>query len=147
MEWTRGAFTISTDAARIDRGLVHGFLEESCWAAGISRDIMDRSIDNAMCFGVYEGAAQVGFARVISDFATVAYIADVFMVESRRGRGLGEWLMEAIVAHPRLQGLRRWMLVTRDAHGLYRKVGLSPLAHPERMMEMADPDIYRKPRP
>ncbi len=147
MEWTRGSFTISTDVSRIDRRLVHAFLEGSYWAQGIPRDVVDRSIDNALCFGVYEGAAQVGFARVISDFATFAYLADVFLIESHRGRGLAQWLMEVIVAHPRLQGLRRWMLVTRDAHGLYRKVGFSGPARPERLMEMVDPDVYRKPRP
>jgi GNAT superfamily N-acetyltransferase len=146
MEWQRDGFTISTDAARIDRELVHRFLETSYWAAGIPREVVDRSIENALCFGMYEETRQVGFARVISDFTTFAYLADVFVLESHRGRGLAQWLMEAILAHPRLQGLRRWLLVTRDAHGLYRKVGFTDLAHPERMMEIVAPGIYRKPR-
>jgi GNAT superfamily N-acetyltransferase len=146
MEWQRDGLTISTDAARIDHELVHRFLETSYWAAGIPREVVDRSIENALCFGMYEEIRQVGFARVISDFTTFAYLADVFILESHRGRGLAQWLMEAILAHPGLQGLRRWLLVTRDAHGLYRKVGFTDLAHPERMMEIVAPDIYRKPR-
>jgi len=146
MEWRREGFTISTDPERIDRDLVHAFLADSYWAGGIPRGVVDRAIEGALCFGVYADSGQVGFARVISDFATFAYVADVFIVASHRGRGLAQWLMQAILAHPRLQGLRRWMLVTRDAHGLYRKVGFRDLAHPERILEIADPDVYRKPR-
>jgi GNAT superfamily N-acetyltransferase len=145
MDWQRDALTISTDPTRIDRALVHAFLSDSYWASGIPREIVDRSIENALCFGVYEEQRQVGFARVISDFATFAYLADVFILPSHRGRGLAKWLMEAILAHPWLQGLRRWMLATRDAHGLYRQAGFTDLVHPERMMEIARPEIYRKP--
>jgi GNAT superfamily N-acetyltransferase len=146
VEWNRDSFTISTDTVRIDRALVHRFLTDSYWARGIPREIVDRSIDNALCFGIYEGESQVGFARVISDFATFAYLADVFVVESHRGRGLARWMASVIVSHPRLQGLRRWMLVTRDAHGLYRNVGFADPAHPERIMELVVADAYRNPR-
>ena len=99
-----------------------------------------------MCFGVFENAKQVGFARVIADYATYAYLADVFILESHRGKGLSKFLMECIVAHPQLQGLRRWTLATRDAHGLYAKFGFTPLQTPDRFMELHDPDVY-KPAP
>jgi GNAT superfamily N-acetyltransferase len=134
-EWRRGVFTISTDVERLDRAAIHEFLAASYWARGISRALVDRSIEGSLCFGLYDGPRQVGFARVITDSATFAYLADVYVLESHRGRGLATWLMESILAHPDLQGLRRWMLVTRDAHGLYRKVGFRDLAHPERLME------------
>ena len=137
----REGFTISTDPARIDRALVHEFLAASYWAKGIPRETVDRSIEGALCFGLYEGDRQVGFARVITDRATFAYLADVFVVDSHRGRGLAAWLMETILAHPDLQGLRRWMLLTRDAHPLYRKVGYTELAHPERVMEKVDAGV------
>jgi GNAT superfamily N-acetyltransferase len=135
-EWRRDGFTISTDRSKLDRKAIHEFLAGSYWATGIPRDVVDRSIQGAMCFGVFENGRQVGFARVITDSATFAYLADVFVVESHRGRGLAAWLMECILAHPDLQGLRRWMLLTRDAHALYRKSGFRDLAHPERVMEM-----------
>jgi GNAT superfamily N-acetyltransferase len=134
--WTRNGFTISTDRSRLDRKAIHEFLAGSYWAKGVPRAVVDRSIDNALCFGLYDGERQIGFARVITDSATFAYLADVYVVESHRGRGLAAWLMESILAHPDLQRLRRWMLVTRDAHSLYRKVGFRELAHPERIMEM-----------
>lgn len=136
-EWRRDAFTISTDRSKLDREAIHEFLAGSYWASGIPREIVDRSIEGALCFGLFENGRQIGFARVITDAATFAYLADVYVLESHRGRGLATWLMESILAHPELQGLRRWMLVTRDAHGLYRKVGFRELAHPERIMEMA----------
>ncbi len=148
MEWTRGTFTISTDPARLDRELIHGFLAGSYWARGISREIVDRSIDGALCFGLYEGpgSEQIGFARVITDRATFAYLADVFVLESHRGRGLAVWLMEVIRAHPDLQGLRRWILMTRDAQGLYRKFGFNEIEDPARCMEVVDRDVYLRPR-
>lgn len=139
IEWQRDGFTISTDRDRLDHAAIHEFLAGSYWARGISREIVDRSIDGALCFGLYNRTRQVGFARVITDSATFAYLADVYVLESHRGRGLATWLMESILAHPDLQGLRRWMLVTRDAHGLYRKVGFRDLAHPERVMERTLP--------
>ena len=143
-EWKREGFTISTDRSRLDRPAIHEFLSGSYWAKGVPRSVVDRSIDGALCFGLYDGERQVGFARVITDRATFAYLADVYVLESHRGRGLATWLMEAILAHPDLQGLRRWMLVTRDAHPLYRKLGFTELPHPERIMEMTFPGIYEK---
>jgi len=143
-EWRRERFTVSTDRSKLDRRMIHEFLAGSYWAKAIPREIVDRSIENALCFGLYEEDRQVGFARVITDRATFAYLADVFVLESHRGRGLAAWLMECILAHPDLRGLRRWMLVTRDAHPLYRKVGFRELAHPERIMEMTFPGIYER---
>ncbi len=144
MEWTRDGFTISTDPGRLDREAIHRFLAASYWAPGIPREIVDRSIENSMPFGVYEGAGQVGFARVITDRATFAYLADVFILESHRGKGLGVWLMETIRSHPQLQNLRRWALFTKDAHGLYRKVGFREIEDPPRCMEIIDRGIYAR---
>lgn len=142
-ERRRGDDRISTDPQLLDLGLIHEFLTNCYWAKGISRDLVARSIEHSLCFGVYDGSgAQVGFARVVSDFATVAYLGDVFILESRRGQGLGNWLMECIVQHPALQGLRRWILLTRDAHGLYSKFGFTPVKKPERYMELHNPDVY-----
>jgi len=137
-------FVVSTDPARLDLELIHKVLSESYWAEGIPREVVARSIENSLCFAVYEGRKQVGFARVISDFATYAYLADVFMLEAYQGRGLGTFLMECIFKHPQLQGLRRWSLVTRDAHGLYKKFGFEPLKNPENYMEIVDREIYNR---
>ncbi len=144
MEWRRGQFTISTDAERLDREAIHRFLAASYWATGIPREIVDRSIDLALPFGLYDGARQVGFARVITDRATFAYIGDVFVLASHRGQGLAQWLMEVVRAHPDLQGLRRWMLLTRDAHALYRKVGFGPVEDASRYMEIVDRGVYQR---
>jgi GNAT superfamily N-acetyltransferase len=144
VEWTRNGLSISTDPSRLDRSLIHEFLGRSYWAAGIPREVVDRSIEGAMCFGVFDGGSQVGFARVITDRATFAYLADVFVLESHRGRGLATWLMEVIKGHPDLQGLRRWILMTRDAHGLYRKFGFREIADPSRCMEIVDREVYRR---
>ena len=144
MEWRRGDDTISTDPERLDRAAVHAFLSGSYWAKGIPREVVDRSIEGALCFGVYAGGGQVGFARVITDRATFAYLADVFVLESHRGRGLAEWLMEAVMAHPDLQKLRRWILMTRDANGLYRKFGFREIADPGRCMEIVDREVYTR---
>jgi GNAT superfamily N-acetyltransferase len=144
VEQRRGEFLISTDPARLDLNVIHGFLTNCYWAKGIPREVVARSIEHALCFGVYDGnRAQVAFARVISDFATIAYIGDVFVLETFRGRGLGKWLMECITSHPALQDLRRWMLTTRDAHGLYSQVGFTPVKAPERFMEVHRPDVYQ----
>lgn len=140
----REGFTISTDREKLDRALIHEFLAASYWATGIPRETVDRSIEGSLCFGLYDGERQVGFARVITDRATFAYLADVFVVESHRGRGLAAWLMETILAHADLQGLRRWMLLTRDAHPLYRKVGFTELANPGRVMEKLDAKVYER---
>lgn len=144
MEWKRDSFTISTEKAKLDREAIHAFLTESYWARGIPRETVDRSIENSLCFGLYDGDRLVGFARVISDRATFGYLADVFVLESHRGRGLATWFMETVMSHPDLRGIRRWMLVTRDAHGLYRKVGFTDLSHPARIMEKLLPDPYGK---
>lgn len=142
-EYRRGEFLISTDPKRLNRDVVHGFLTNCYWAKGISRDIVARSIKHSLCFGIYEeSGVQVGFARVVSDFATVAYLGDVFVLESHRGRGLSKWLMECVMRHPALQNLRRWILLTRDAHGLYSQFGFTPVKAPERYMELHQPNVY-----
>ena len=137
-------YVVSTDSALIDIGVVHGFLSSSYWAEGIPVGVVRRSIEHSLCFGAYEGEEQVGFARVVPDRATFAYLCDVFVAEGHRSRGLGKLLMEAIVAHPDLQGLRRWLLATRDAHGLYRQFGFTGLARPEIFMERHDADVYAR---
>ena len=144
LEYRKDEFTVSTDPALIELAVVHGFLSECYWAKGIPRDVVARSIENSLCFGVYADGKQIGFARVISDYATYAYIGDVFVIDSFRGRGLGKWLMECVMQHPRLQGLRRWSLVTRDAHGLYSKLGFEPLKRPQNYMELHRPDVYQQ---
>lgn len=145
VEHRRGEFVISTDPARLDLDVIHGFLTNCYWARGIPRDIVAQSIEHSLCFGIYDGrGAQVGFARVISDYTTFAYIADVFVVESHRGRGLGKFLMECIKQHPQLQGLRRWTLSTVDAHKLYAQFGFTPLSWPERYMEILRQNHYEE---
>ena len=142
-EQRRGEFLVSTDPRRLDLGVVHQFLTNCYWAKGIPREVVERSIQHALCFGIYDGSgAQVGFARVVSDFSTVAYLGDVFVLESHRGRGLGKWMMQCILAHPALEGMRRWILVTRDAHGLYKQFGFTALQSAERYMELHRPDVY-----
>jgi GNAT superfamily N-acetyltransferase len=143
IEWASGEFEVTTDRDRLDIQTIHDFLAlESEWAWGIAREIVARSIEHSLCFGVFPRNRQVGFARVITDCATIAYLGDVFVLKDYRGRGLAKWLMECVVAHPALQGLRRWILVTADAHDLYRKYGFTSLARPERFMELHDPDIH-----
>ncbi len=142
----RGEFVVTTDPARLDVDFIHGYLTRSYWSEGISRDIVERGIANSLCFGVYESDKQVGFARVITDYASFGYLADVFIIESHRGKGLSKLLMECIVKDPRLQGFRRWILGTRDAHGLYAQYGFKPLAKPERFMEIHTPEVYQKDR-
>lgn len=143
--WERGGYTISTDKTRLDLGVIHGFLNTSYWAAGRSIETIQRSIDNSLVFGVYKGDQQIGFARVITDYATFAWIADVFILDAFQGQGLGNWLMELIISHPELQGFRRWVLATKDAHELYRKFGFSELKLSERWMERHDPNTQEKP--
>lgn len=145
VQWQRGEYTISTDKSRLDIGVIHGFLDGSYWAAGRSVETILRSIEHSVPFGVYKGDQLVGFARVITDYATFAWIADVFVLESHRGQGLSKWLMETIIAHPELQGFRRWVLATKDAHELYRKFGFSELKLPERWMERHDPNTQERP--
>ena len=137
-------YDISTDRARLDVFLIHRWLaEHSYWAAGIPRAVVERAIANSINFGLYHNfAAQVGFARVVTDRATFAYLADVFVLEAHRDKGLSKRLIEAVLAHPELQGLRRWMLATRDAHGLYEQFGFTLPKVADRFMERTDPDIY-----
>ncbi|HXX28843.1 MAG TPA: GNAT family N-acetyltransferase [Terriglobales bacterium] len=144
IELEKDHFLLSTDPERLDLAVIHGFLGESYWAKGIPREMVARSIANSLCFGVYSDGRQVAFARVISDFATYAYVADVFVLMPFRGRGLGKWMMESILQHPRLQQLRRWSLVTEDAHGLYAQFGFTPPKRPEAYMERYDEDLYQR---
>jgi GNAT superfamily N-acetyltransferase len=142
-EKTKNNFLISTDPSKLDLVVIHTFLRNSYWAKNIPFAIVKRAIENSLCFVVYDDKQQVGFARVVSDFAVFAYIADVFILEAYRGKGLSVWMMESIVSCPELQGLRRWMLATRDAHGVYAKVGFKPIELLERWMEKHVPDVYR----
>jgi len=135
-EWHRGDFTISTDPGRLNLDMIHEFLsQEAYWALGRSRDRVERSIRHSLNFGLYHLAEQIGFARVVTDRATFAWLADVFVLPDFREQGLSKWLMTVISEHPELQGLRRWILATRDAHGLYRQFGFEPLSAPDRFME------------
>ena len=169
IEHRRGRFLISTDPARLDLDVIHGFLTNCYWAKGIPREVVARSIKHSLCFGIYDEGGdnshvsqkrrdmghprqngypvQVGFARVVSDFATVSYLGDVFVLESHRGRGLGKWMMECIMQHSALQGLRRWILLTRDAHGLYKQFGFTPVKSPERYMELHNAAVYERELP
>ena len=143
MEIQRDEFTISTDRSRLDLQAIHRFLvEESYWAATRTFEQTRIAIENSICFGLYFENKLIGFARVVSDKATFAYVGDVFVIEEFRGRGLSKWLMEAMAQHPELQGLRRWVLATRDAHGLYEQFDFTPLKFPERWMERAAPNAY-----
>ena len=144
MERAQGPYTVSDDPARIDLDAVHAYIGRSYWARGIPREVMARAIAGSLCFGLYQGETQVGFARLVTDRATFAYLADVYVLEEHRGQGLSKLLMAAIVDHPDTQGLRRWLLATRDAHGLYRGFGFTPLSAPERFMERADPEVYTR---
>lgn len=146
-ERRNGRFLVSTNHKLLDLDVIHGFLTECYWAQGIPREVVARSTEHSLCFGVYAEGVQVGFARVISDFATYAYLGDVFVLESSRGHGLGKWLMECIMQHPDLQGLRRWSLVTGDAHGLYARFGFEALKKPQNYMELHRPDVYQRNSP
>ena len=143
-ELSRGGYVVTTDASRLDIDYIHAFLTESYWARGIPRDVVARAIENSLNFGLFEGERQVGFARAITDRAWYAYIADVFVDEAHRGKGLGKLIMEAVTSHPELQNLRRMMLGTADAHGLYRQFGFTDVEKPERWMERGDPAVYEQ---
>jgi len=143
VEHRRGEFLISTSRELLNLDVVHGFLTNCYWSKGVPRKVVAASNEHSLCFGVYDGRGeQVGFARVITDFATIAYVGDVFVLETHRGRDLGKWLMQCITQHPALQNLRRWILTTRDAHGLYSQFGFTPVKAPERYMELHRPDVY-----
>jgi len=143
-EWTRGEYTVSTDRARLDIDVIHGFLSTSYWAAGRTRERVAKSIEESLPFGLYEGDRQVGFARVVTDHVVIAFLADVFVVESHRGKGLGKWLVEIVTNYPELQPIRRWMLGTRDAHELYRQFGFTD-PKPNVLMERMNADADRAP--
>ena len=133
---------VTTDRSRLDLDVIHGYLTRSYWAKGIARETVARAMDRSLCFGAFEGDRQIGFARVISDLATFAYVSDVFVVESHQGRGVGKRLMAAIRSHPELEALRRWALFTRDALGLCRQYGFREPRYPERLMEVFNGDPY-----
>ena len=136
-------YEISTDRDRLDVDLISRFLsEESYWSPGIPRAVVERSIHNSLCFGVYHGEAQIGLARIVTDEATFALVADVFILEPHRGKGLSKWLMHEVMVHPDLQGLRRLLLLTSDAHSLYAQFGFTEIGSPSRFMEVLNPDIY-----
>ena len=144
-EYTQGAFTISTDPAKLQMAVIHAYLSrESYWAQNIPRAVLEKAIRHSFNFGVYCGAEQVGFARVVTDYATFALLCDVFILPAYQGKGLGKWLVRIVVAHPELQGLRRFALYTKDAHGLYAAHGFQPVAHPGTAMEIKKPNPYQR---
>ena len=152
MTISKDGYSISTDKSKMDIDFIHGFLNRSYWAEGITKEIIKKSINGSLCFGVFNNdppslastGKQVGFARMVTDEATFAYLADVFIDENYRGLGLSKWLVQTIMAHPQLQGFRSWQLATKDAHGLYAQFGFKPLENPERIMRIVVPDIYKK---
>ena len=138
---------MTTDKARLDLAVVHNFLKTSYWAAGISADVVVRSVENSLTFGMFADGAQVGFARVVTDYATFAYLADVFILEEFRGQGLGVWLVEVVVSHPELQTVRGWLLATADAHTLYEKVGFRRVQGSAYYMVRPNPAVATPPWP
>jgi ribosomal protein S18 acetylase RimI-like enzyme len=140
----RDGYLVSTDPTLLDLAAVHHYLASSYWSPGLPRDVLARAVEGSICFGLYRAGEQVGFARVITDRATFAYLCDVYVLEAHRGRGLGHLLIESVVSHPAIQDLRRFVLVTRDAHGLYERFGFCPLSRPEGFMELHRPDVYAR---
>ena len=134
-EKRQGQYLVSCDPRRLNLDVIHGFLTQSYWANGITREKVENSMRHSLCFGLYDGDSQIGFARVLTDYTHSALLADVFVLESHRKKGLGKFLVGSALEHPDLHGLRRWTLATRDAHGLYAKLGFQPLSNPERFME------------
>ncbi len=142
-EWQKDEFTISTDRNRLQIDAIHKFLsEKSYWATERTKEQTVTAIKNSLPFGVYFGEKQIGFARVVTDYATFAYLGDVFILETFRGKGLSKWLMRVIINHPDLQGFRRWILATKDAHTLYEKFDFTALKFPTRWMEKTAPNAY-----
>jgi len=142
-EFTKNNYTISTDKSKLDPAVIHGYLRRSYWAENIPLEIVKKSIENSFCFGVYNAGKQIGFARVITDHATFGYLADVFILEEERGKGLSKWLMECILAHEQLQGLRSFSLMTQDAHSLYARYGFRNIPKPENFMTRKVEGIYK----
>jgi GNAT superfamily N-acetyltransferase len=145
MLWSRGQYNISTDQRQLDFVAIHAFLATSYWSPGISLDVIRKATNHSLAFGLFHVEQQVGFARVVTDSATFAYLADVYVLPEHRGKSLGKWLMSVIIEHPDLKGLRRFLLATADAHKLYSQFGFEPLSRPERLMEIFRPDVYRVP--
>jgi len=144
MEWKLGEFTVNDRREDLNIDVIHGFLRESYWAKGIPRSIVEKAVNHSLCFGLYHNSKQVGFGRALTDHATFAYLSDVFVVPAYRGRGLGKWMVSCVLAHPELQGLRRWLLATLDAHGVYEPMGFVALQKPEWFMEINVPNIYQR---
>jgi N-acetylglutamate synthase-like GNAT family acetyltransferase len=145
LEVRQGDYLISTDPSKLDLEVIHQFLsQQSYWATDIPMEIVRKALENSLNFGLYQNGRQIGLVRVISDYATFAFISDVFILPEARGQGLSKWLLSVVLAHPSLQGLRRWSLVTTDAHSLYTRFGFTPLQNPERHMEIFDPEIYTR---
>ena len=143
---TRGEYELSDERARLDVDAIHAFLTSAYWSPGIPRETVARALANSLAFALYHGATTIGFARFVTDRATFAYLADVFVVPGHRGQGLATWLVGTALTHPDLSGLRRVLLATRDRHKLYARFGFAPLARPERFMEIHDPDVYQRAR-
>jgi GNAT superfamily N-acetyltransferase len=137
-------FSVHTDKTKFDFEVIHGFLKHSYWAKDVPIEIIKKSIDNSLCFGVFHKEKQIGFARIVTDYTTFAYVADVFILEAFRKMGLSKLLMKTILEYPELKKLRRWMLATKDAHGLYSQFGFRPLKNPERFMEIHDPEFFKR---
>ena len=137
MKWSKAEFTVSDRNESMDVAMVHGFLTTSYWAKGIDKSTVVKALANSLCLGVFHNGKQIGFGRAVTDRSTFAYLADVFILEEYRGRGLGKWLVDCFLEHEELQGLRRWLLATLDAHGLYRQKGFVPLQEPQRFMEIS----------
>ncbi|MEY4588881.1 MAG: hypothetical protein RL497_957 [Pseudomonadota bacterium] len=142
MNWVKEPFCVTCDPARLDLGVIAEFLADSYWAKGIPLTTVEKSLKGSLCFVLLDGERQIGFARVISDCATIAYLGDVFILPEYRGRGLSKWLLACVMEHPELQGLRRWILATRDAHELYKQYGFTELKKPEVFMERHNPNVY-----
>ena len=145
IETRQDDYLISTEPARLDAQAVHAFLSNVYWCAGISRPLLEKALANSLCFGLYHrDKEQVGLSRVVTDYATYAYLCDVYVLEAHRGKGLGHWMVECIMTHPDLQDLRRFTLATKDAHGVYAAFGFTAPKAPERQMERHDPDVYKR---
>ena len=139
-------YMVSTDPARLDAAKVHAFLTTAYWSEGIPLGVVKKALENSLCFGLYHKGELVGLSRVVTDYATFAYLCDVYVLEVHRGKGLGHWLVECVMTHPELQNLRRFILATRDAHGVYANFGFTALkpVTVERMMERHDPEVYKR---
>lgn len=144
VESRQDEYLMSTDPARLDPKAVHAFLTTAHWCTGISLPLVEKALANSLCFGIYHGKEQVALSRVVTDYATFAYLCDVYVLEAHRGKGLGHWMVECVMTHPDLQNLRRFTLATKDAHGIYGAFGFTPPKAPERQMERHDPDVYKR---